>query len=255
MTRPRSASTSQVGCSAAAITSATSVNSVSPKPRVASAGVPIRSPEVTIGGRGSNGTALRLTVIPTSCSRSSACLPSRPDSRRSTSTRCTSVPPVSTATPASVQSRADSRSASSRAPRSVRSCRSANSGEAAIRNAAALAAITCISGPPCCPGNTAESTFLARSAPHRSRPPRGPAMVLCVVEVVICACGTGLGCRPAATRPAKCAMSTSSAAPTSSAIERKAPKSSWRGYADQPAMISCGRCSSAFSRTTSMSTR
>ena len=38
--------------------SATSVNSVAPKPRVASAGVPIRNPEVTRGGRGSNGTAL-----------------------------------------------------------------------------------------------------------------------------------------------------------------------------------------------------
>ena len=40
------------------------------------AGVPSRTPEATIGGRGSNGTVLRLTVIPTSCSRSSASLPS-----------------------------------------------------------------------------------------------------------------------------------------------------------------------------------
>ena len=44
--------------------SATSAKSSSSKPRVASAGVPIRRPEVTIGGRGSNGTALRLTVMP-----------------------------------------------------------------------------------------------------------------------------------------------------------------------------------------------
>ena len=44
--------------------SATSRNSSSPNPRVASAGVPIRSPEETIGGRGSNGTALRFTVMP-----------------------------------------------------------------------------------------------------------------------------------------------------------------------------------------------
>ena len=43
--------------------SATSVNSASPKPRVASAGVPMRRPEVTIGGRGSHGTALRFTVM------------------------------------------------------------------------------------------------------------------------------------------------------------------------------------------------
>ena len=45
------------------MTSATSAKAASPKPRVASAGVPMRSPEVTIGGRGSNGTALRLTVM------------------------------------------------------------------------------------------------------------------------------------------------------------------------------------------------
>ena len=44
--------------------SATSANSASPNPRVASAGVPIRSPDVTIGGRGSIGTALRFTVMP-----------------------------------------------------------------------------------------------------------------------------------------------------------------------------------------------
>ena len=50
--------------SAVAMISATSVNSSAPKPRVARAGVPMRRPEVTIGGRGSNGTALRLTVMP-----------------------------------------------------------------------------------------------------------------------------------------------------------------------------------------------
>jgi len=32
---------------------------LTPKPRVASAGVPMRSPELTIGGRGSLGTAFR----------------------------------------------------------------------------------------------------------------------------------------------------------------------------------------------------
>ena len=77
----------------------TSVKSSACRPRVASAGVPTRRPLVTIGGRGSNGTALRLTVMPMSCRRSSACWPSSSDSRRSTSTRCTSVPPVSTLTP------------------------------------------------------------------------------------------------------------------------------------------------------------
>ena len=54
------------GRSTWAIISATSVNSVAPKPRVASAGVPIRTPEVTSGGLGSFGTELRFTVIPAS---------------------------------------------------------------------------------------------------------------------------------------------------------------------------------------------
>ena len=42
--------------------------SASPKPRVVTAGEPRRSPLVTIGGRGSRGMALRLTVICTSSS-------------------------------------------------------------------------------------------------------------------------------------------------------------------------------------------
>ena len=50
---------------------------------------------------------------------------------------------------------------------------------------------------------------MARSARLvRITPPRGPPSVLCVVVVTTSACGTGLGCSPAATRPAKCAMST-----------------------------------------------
>ncbi len=84
-------------------------------------------------------------------------------------------------------------------------------------------------------------------------PDRGPPIVLCTVDEVTCACGTGDGCSPAATSPAKWAMSTHSTAPTSSAIARNAAKSSCRGYADQPAMSTCGLTSSARSRTTSMS--
>ena len=44
-------------------------------------------------------------------------------------------------------------------------------------------------------------------------------------------------------------------APTSSAISRNSAKSSWRGYADQPAMMTDGLCSRASERTSSMSTR
>ena len=97
----------------------------------------------------------------------------------------------------------------------------------ATANAAVLHAITCMSGPPCWPGNTAVLIFFAMSASFvRMKPDRGPPIVLCTVEETTCACGTGLGCRPAATSPAKCAMSTQSSAPTSSAIARKAAKSS-----------------------------
>ena len=49
---------------------------------------------------------------------------------------------------------------------------------------------------------------------HSTKPPRGPRSVLCVVEVTNSASGTGEGCSPTATRPAMCAMSTISTAPT-----------------------------------------
>ncbi len=44
----------------------TSRKSSSSKPRIVIAGVPTRKPDATVGGRSSNGTVLRLTVIPTS---------------------------------------------------------------------------------------------------------------------------------------------------------------------------------------------
>ena len=74
------------------------------------------------------------------------------------------MPPVSTSTPwpAAISSRA-----SARAPSTVRCWRSTNSSLAAIFSATALAAITCSSGPPCWPGKTAESIFLAYSSLHR----------------------------------------------------------------------------------------
>ena len=39
---------------------------------------------------------------------------------------------------------------------------------------AALAAITCMRGPPCMPGKTAASSFLAYSSLQMTKPPRGP---------------------------------------------------------------------------------
>ncbi len=101
--RSESRSSSKRSDSATQTTSAISRRSSSTRPRVVSAGVPIRRPEGFIGGRSSNGIALRLTVIPTSSRRLSAVLPSRPVEPRSTSTRWTSVPPVSTSTPPAIE--------------------------------------------------------------------------------------------------------------------------------------------------------
>ena len=58
----------------------TSRKSSSSSPRIVIAGVPTRKPDATVGGRSSNGTVLRFTVIQTSARRSSASLPvhSRP---------------------------------------------------------------------------------------------------------------------------------------------------------------------------------
>ena len=77
------------------------------------------------------------------------------------------------------------------------------------------------------------------------RPPRPPRRVLCVVVVTMSAWGKGLGCTPAATRPAMCAMSTNSSAPTSWAISAMRGKSRIRGYADAPATTIFGRTSRA----------
>ena len=66
------------------------------------------------------------------------------------------------------------------------------------------------------PGNTIDCSFFSDLVELLARalrlatmmPPRGPRRVLCVVEVTTCACGTGFGYTPAATRPATWAMST-----------------------------------------------
>ena len=58
-------------------------------------------------------------------------------------------------------------------------------GRSASPNATALAAMTCINGPPWIPGNTALSTFFANSSLQRIKPPRGPRKVLWVVVVTM----------------------------------------------------------------------
>jgi len=106
---------------------------------------------------------------------------------------------------------------------------SRNEGAIASFRATALAAITCISGPPWIPGKMAEFSFLAWSSRHRIMPERGPRSVLWVVVVTNSQCGTGLGCSPAATIPAMWAISAITMQPASSAISRNFAKSMMRG--------------------------
>ena len=92
----------------------------------------------------------------------------------------------------------------------------------------------CESGPPRTIGQP-RSTDGAYSSVASTRPPRGPRSDLWVVVVVMCACGTGSSSPVKtlpATSPAKCAMSTISVAPTSSAISRILAKFTRRGYAE-----------------------
>ena len=203
---------------------ATSRISSSPRPRVVTAGVPMRRPEVTVGGRSSNGMPFLLTVIPARARRSSPSAPVSGVAERLTRTRWLSVPPLTRTTPPATSS-----SASARQLRTVCSWRARNSGVRAWPRATALPAITCMSGPPWSPGKTARSTFVPSSSLDRIIPARGPPRVLWVVVVTRSAIPTGDGCWPAATRPAMCAMLTMKSAPTSSAISRKAGKSMMRG--------------------------
>ncbi len=90
------------------------------------------------------------------------------------------------------------------------------------------------------PGNTALSIFLASSSPHRIAPPRGPRSVLCVVNVTTSATPTGLGCAPAAIRPAGWAASNMNSAPTESAISRNGCGSIIASRPVEPATMSAG---------------
>ena len=85
--------------STSTISSATLSNSSWPKPRVVSAGVPSRTPEVYHAPLGSLGTELRLVTTPASRSANSAWRPVRPKDETSSSTMWLSVPPVTSVTP------------------------------------------------------------------------------------------------------------------------------------------------------------
>ena len=95
-----------------------------------------------------------------------------------------SVPPVSTSSPPSWRV-----SASTSAFARTAVWYSRNGADAAIAKHAAFAAMTWFSGPPCMPGKTARSTARACSSRQSTNPERGPASVLCVVEVTKSQCG------------------------------------------------------------------
>ena len=74
---------------------------------------------------------------------------------------------------------------------------SRKAGCAASWKATAFAAITCMSGPPWKPGNTALSSPCRVRLARGCRPPRGPRSVLCVVDVTTSANGHRGRVRPA----------------------------------------------------------
>jgi len=189
-------------------------------PRVVTAGVPSRTPDVTVGLRGSKGTMFLFAVMPACSSTCCACLPvtSRSTSEsRTDEHRCRPTPIGSALGHAVGRGRARwRRSACSTRGTTVR---------AGFEKGDALPAITCISGRPARPGTPPSPTFFASGASHRIIHARGRAA----------SCGwssspagrgrSGDGCTPVATSPAMCAMSAKSSAPTSSAISRKVLKS------------------------------
>ena len=211
------------------ISSATLSNSSAPNPRVVSAGVPIRTPEVYQAPLGSAGTAFRFVTMPASNNADSAWRPVSPNVVTSISTRWLSVPPVTSFAP-----RRSKPSARILALSATACAYTRNSWVRASASATAFDAITWPSGPPSTSGQP-RSTESAYSLVASTSPPRGPRNDLWVVVVTRWACGTGSSSPVKtfpATRPAKWAMSTSRVAPTSSAISRIFAKLIRRGYAE-----------------------
>src|SRR5690606_34837377 len=155
--------------STSAIRLAVSSASASVKPRVVMAGVPSRIPLATKGFSGSLGMAFLLTVMCAGLRTASASLPVMPLGRRSTSITWLSVRPGTMRSP-----RLTSVSASTLAFLTTCWAYCLNSGDRASWKATALAAMTCISGPPWIPGKMAELMIFSYSDCIMMTPPRGP---------------------------------------------------------------------------------
>ncbi len=139
----------------------------SPIPAVVTAAVPRRRPLVTNGFSGSFGIAFLLQVMPASSSASCATLPVTPKGPEIDEHEV-----VVGAARHDPEAFGPSPLASARAFRTISAAYSPNSGRAAFWNATALAAMTCMSGPPWRPGKTALSIAFAASR-HRMRRPGG----------------------------------------------------------------------------------
>mmetsp|Transcript_3532 Transcript_3532/g.8242 ORF Transcript_3532/g.8242 Transcript_3532/m.8242 type:complete len:264 (-) Transcript_3532:250-1041(-) len=208
--------------------SATLTKSDSTKPRLVSAGAPMRRPPGTIADL-SPGTVFLLLAMCASSSTRSTREPSTFLGRRSSSTRWFSVPPETSVWPLATRALA-----SAALFFSTCSWYALNSGVAACFSAHARPEIVWLWGPPCSPGKTEKLIlssmsymmvpFLGSSlrTPRRKKimAPRGPRSDLCVVVVTTSAVLNGPGTTSAATRPEMCAMSASSHAPTLSAMAR-----------------------------------
>ena len=221
-----SASTSSGRSSARAISAAISAISGSRMPRVVTAGVPMRTPEVTAGLRGSKGTMFLLVGDAGALrARPAPALPviSRSDQREQE--QVVSVPPETTRKPRS----RDAARERARVGDDLRAVGAEGRRARLLEAPPPWRRSRASAGRPARPGRPRCRSSWRRRASHRIMPPRGPRSVLCVVVVTI----VRLADRARVQRPSRpaprCARCRRRArAPTSSAIARKASKSSMR---------------------------
>ena len=171
---------------------------------MASAGVPMRRPEASIGGRGSKGTALRLTVMPISCRRSSACLPLSSGSQLAQVDEH-QVHVGAAGQHARRRGPAPAAASRRRAPGRRRPCGAGARRRARSRRSAARPPWRRSRAPAARPagrGRRPSRSSWRSSSLHRIIPARGPPSVLWVVVVTTSAPNSsGLGCRPGGDQP------------------------------------------------------
>jgi len=195
------------------------------KPLVVTAGEPTRRPLATLNEASSNGTTLRLAVMLTRSSSSWHSRPVRPAGRRSTSARCTSVPPDTRRRPPSASVSASTAPVLDDLPLQLVELLALGDAQAHglggddVHERAALH--TWEDGP-------VDGVGVLGAAHDDAGPRAGERLVRGARDDV--AERHRVGCAPAAMSPAMWAMSAMSIAPHSSAIARNAAKSMVRGY-------------------------